>query len=127
MNPILKYLQHFLASKRVIGGDVQLSGMVHADTLLKKLIDEKRVPGLAISVRKHNKIYFQKGYGFADLEQKLSIDPQRSIFRVASVSKPIAATALAAMGAEGQIDQDAYFYDHVPDYTSKKHDLTIRQ
>jgi len=101
--------------------------MVRADTLLKKLIDEKRVPGLAISVRKHNKIYFQKGYGFADLEQKLPIDPQRSIFRVASVSKPIAATALAAMVADGQIDLDASFYDYVPYFPRKKHDFTIRQ
>lgn len=101
--------------------------MVGADMLLKKLIDEKRVPGLAISVRKNNNIYFQKGYGFADLEQKTLINPEKSIFRVASVSKPIAATALAAMVADGQIDLDASFYDYVPYFPKKKYDFTLRQ
>lgn len=127
MNPILKYLQHFFASKRVVGGDVELSGMVAADMLLKKLVDEKRVPGLAISVRKHNKVYFQKGYGFADMEKKIPVDPEKSIFRVASVSKPIAATALGAMVAEGQIDLDASFYEYVPYFPKKEYDFTLRQ
>lgn len=127
MNPILKYLQHFFASKRVIGRNSELSGLVGADVLLKGLIEEKRVPGLAICVRKNNKVYFQKGYGPANLEQKTPIDPQESIFRVASVSKPIAATALATMVADGQIDLDASFHDYVPYFPRKKYDFTLRQ
>ncbi len=101
MKPILKYMQDLLASRRVVGKDEQLSGMLKADQLLQQLIDNKRVPGLAISVRKNNQVYFLKGYGFSNVEQQIPVHPQETIFRVASVSKPIAATALAVMVGEG--------------------------
>lgn len=127
MGPIPRYLRDLLAFYRLMGRDSQLSGMVKADQLLQQLIDDKRVPGIAISVRKNNTAYFQKGYGFADLERKIPIDPQRTIFRVASVSKPMAATALAKMVADGQLDLDASFYKYVPTYPKKKYDFTIRQ
>lgn len=127
MKPILKYMQNLLASHRVVGKDEQLSGMLRADQLLQQLIDNKRVPGLAISVRKNNQVYFLKGYGFSNVEQQIPVHPQETIFRVASVSKPIAATALAVMVGEGQIDLDASFYKYIPYYPIKKYDFTIRQ
>ncbi|GGW39805.1 serine hydrolase domain-containing protein [Arenibacter certesii] len=127
MNPILKYVRDFLASRRVVGRDVQLSGKVGADHLLQQLIDDKKVPGLAISVRKNNQVFFQKGYGFSNVERQTPINPEETIFRIASVSKPIAATALAVMVAEGQLDLDASFYQYVPYYPKKEYDFTIRQ
>lgn len=127
MNPFLKHIRNFFAFNRVVGDDVQLSSMIKADQLLQKLIDEKRVPGLAISVRKNNKVYFQKGYGFANLEERIPIDPNKTIFRIASVSKPIAATALANMVADGQLDLDASFYRYVPYFPLKEYDFTLRQ
>jgi CubicO group peptidase (beta-lactamase class C family) len=33
-----------------------------------------------------------KGYGYADIEKKLPVDPDRTVFRVASISKVITAT-----------------------------------
>lgn len=69
----------------------------------------------------------QKGYGYADIDDKTRVDPKHTIFRVGSVSKPIAATALAKMVAEGTISLDASFYDYVPYYPKKKYDFTIRQ
>jgi len=97
------------------------------DYLLQSLIEEKKVPGLSISVSQGNQIIFEKGYGFADLENKISVIPQETIFRIASISKPIAATALAILVAEGVIDLDASFYDYVPYYPKKEYDFSIRQ
>ena len=127
MNPILKYLKDFFAAERILGDEVNLKGLVEADTLLQNLVKCNKVPGLAITVLKEGKTIFQKGYGFADLEQKTSVNPQKTIFRVASVSKPIAATALAIMVEEGIIDLDASFYRYVPYYPKKRWDFTIRQ
>jgi CubicO group peptidase (beta-lactamase class C family) len=126
MNPIQKYFQDLFAKKRVIGGDSTLSGLDKADLLLNDLVDEKRVPGLSITVLKEG-TFLQKGYGYADLEKKTPVDATKTIFRIASVSKPIAATALAQMVADGLIDLDASFYDYVPYYPKKKWDFTIRQ
>ena len=127
MNPILKYLKNVFAAKRVLGGDSDLSGLVKADFLLQQLIKEEKAPGIAITVLKEGKTIFQKGYGYADLEQKQFVNPIKSIFRIASVSKPIAATALAHMVQEGIIDLDESFYTYLPDYPKKEWDFTIRQ
>eukprot|EP01093_Parvamoeba_rugata_P018487 TRINITY_DN7907_c0_g1_i2.p1 TRINITY_DN7907_c0_g1~~TRINITY_DN7907_c0_g1_i2.p1 ORF type:complete len:380 (-),score=98.03 TRINITY_DN7907_c0_g1_i2:167-1306(-) len=127
MNPILKYLKYVFATKRVLGDDTDLSGLVKADFLLQQLIKEEKAPGIAITVLKEGKTIFQKGYGYADLEQKQFVNPIKSIFRIASVSKPIAAMALAHMVQEGIIDLDESFYTYLPDYPKKEWDFTIRQ
>src|SRR5680860_689391 len=119
MNPIKKFLESFFAKQRVIGDDLTLKGLVKADAILNNLVTEKSVPGLSIMVLKEGKTLLQKGYGYADLE--------KTIFRIASVSKPISATALAHMVADGLIDLDASFYEYVPYYPKKKWDFTIRQ
>ena len=127
MNPILKYLNNFFAAKRILGENTQLAGLAEVDALLSALVDERKLPGLSITVLKEGKAVLQKGYGYADLEKRTRIEPQATIFRIASVSKPIAATALAHMVTEGKIALDASFYHYVPYYPKKKWDFTIRQ
>ncbi|WP_289644942.1 serine hydrolase domain-containing protein [Maribacter aestuarii] len=126
MNPIKKFILNLFASKHFLGSDSKLMGLLRADTILQNLIVERRVPGLAITVIKEGEVVFRKGFGYADLDTKKFVDPQNSIFRIASVSKPIAATALAQMVSEGIIDLDASFYKYVPYYPKKKWDFTIR-
>lgn len=101
--------------------------MVKADTILNRLVSEKKVTGLSITVLKEGAVILQKGYGYADIENETPIEPKKTIFRIASVSKPIAATALAHMVHEGIIDLDSSFYEYVPYYPKKKYDFTIRQ
>jgi CubicO group peptidase (beta-lactamase class C family) len=126
-NPISKYLKNLFAKKRILNDDAVLSGLAKADALLNTLVNENKIPGVAISVIKDGKTFFQKGVGYADLENKTPINPKKTIFRIASVSKPIAATALAHMVNEGIIDLDASLYKYVPYYPKKKWDFTIRQ
>ncbi len=97
------------------------------DALLQELVDTGKVPGMAITVLKKGDKYFQKGYGHADLDKKVKVDPGKTLFRIASASKPIAAMALAKMVADKQIDLDTSFYHYVPYFPKKEYDLTIRQ
>lgn len=127
MNPILKYLKNVFATKRVLGDDPTLMGLVKADALLQDMFATDKFPGLAITVLKEGKTIFQKGYGYTDIDKKHYVDPKNSIFRIASVSKPIAATALAYMVQEGVISLDESFYTYLPNYPKKKWDFTIRQ
>jgi len=108
-------------------GNRQLFGVEKAATLLQDLIDVKKIPGLAITVAKENTVRFQKGYGHTNLENQTPVNPKTTVFRIASVSKPIAATALAHMVAEKKIALDASFYSYVPYYPKKEWDFTIRQ
>ncbi|RTE52867.1 class A beta-lactamase-related serine hydrolase [Arenibacter aquaticus] len=127
MNPILTYLKGLFASQRILGADGSTMGKVRADHKLQQLINDGRIPGLAITVLKKGGVYFQKGYGYADLEKGTLVDPQRTIFRVASVSKPISAAALAAMVESHGLDLNASIYDYVPFFPKKQFDITIRQ
>ncbi len=126
-NPILTYLKNLFAAKRILGNDNNLNTLVKVDTLLQDLVNEKLLPGLSITVLKEGKSVFQKGYGYADMKHKSVIFPKTTIFRTASVSKTIAATALAHAVADGLIGLDVSFYDYVPYFPKKKWDFTIRQ
>ena len=127
MNPILKKMLSFSAFQRVLGSSPDLQGLAKADALLLDLVNQKKVPRLSITVIKEGRTILQKGYGYADIEKKISVDPTKTIFRIASVSKNIAATALALMVEEDKIDLDASFYKYVPYYPKKQWDFTIRQ
>jgi CubicO group peptidase (beta-lactamase class C family) len=127
MNPIVRYLKNVFVAKRVLGENLELKGLVKADSLLQDMHVKNKFPGLAITVLKKGETIFQKGYGYSDIEGKLKVNPQQTIFRIASVSKPIAATALAHLVQEGVIDLDESFYTYLPDYPKKEWDFTIRQ
>lgn len=127
MRPIRTYLKNFFASKRILEENPGLRGLVQADSILIRLITEKRIPGLGITVLKEGKVVLQKGYGYSDVEAETPVDPGKTIFRIGSVSKPIAATALAKMINDGTIDLDTSFHYYVPYYPKKKHDFSIRQ
>ena len=126
MNSVFRYFKKLLKRKSD-GLEAPFSGTTDADSLLNAMIAEERLPGLAITVINRGKVFFQKGYGFADLEKKIPVDAQKTIFRIASISKNIAATALAHIVKEGLIDLDASLYDYVPYFPKKKYDFTIRQ
>lgn len=127
MKPIFAHLKDFFAFNRVVEADKQLQGLAEADRLLRQLIATKKAPGIAISVFKEGEVFFQQGYGYSDLDKNVLVNPQTTVFRIASVSKPIAATALAHMVADEIIDLDASFYSYVPYFPKKKWDFTIRQ
>ncbi len=125
--PISNFLKNFFAKKRILIENTPLAGLTKANDLLNGLIIKEKVPGMAVTVLKEGKPVLEKGYGFINLKNRIPVNTQKSIFRIASVSKPIAATALAHMVKDGLINLDKSFYDYVPYYPKKKWDFTIRQ
>ena len=55
--------------------------------------------GLAVAIVKDEKLIFAKGYGYADVEAKISASPEQ-LFRIASVSKLITAVAIMKLVRE---------------------------
>ncbi len=95
--------------------------------IINKLIKKKKIPGIAITITQNEKTIWEQGYGFANIQQEIPVNPQKTIFRIASVSKPIAATALAKMVADSIINLDQSVYHYIPYFPKKKYDITIRQ
>lgn len=83
-----------------------------SDAFFAEKMKDYHVPGAAISVVKDGEICFMQGYGYADVENKKRVDPEKTLFGIASVSKLITATAVMQQYEEGKIDlnQDVNSY-----------------
>jgi len=58
---------------------------------------------------------FQKGYGSADLEQGVIIDPHQSVFNLASVSKQFTVFAILLLEEEGRLSLEDDIHQYLPD------------
>ena len=84
-----------------------------ADAFFKRPdIQAMGVPGALFVVVKDGKVLLQKGFGYANAEAKQPVDPVKTVFRIASVSKVFAATAVMQLVEQGKIDlkQDVQQY-----------------
>ncbi|NNE98477.1 MAG: serine hydrolase [Pyrinomonadaceae bacterium] len=67
-----------------------------------------------------------KGFGMADIENKIPTKPQSS-YRMASVTKPMTAVGILLLVEQGKIALDAEVQKYVPYFPKKKYPVTIRQ
>lgn len=65
------------------------------------------VAGAVVVVVKDGQVVVQKGYGYADVEKRTPVDPDRTLFRPGSVSKLFTWTAVMQQVQQGKIDLDA--------------------
>lgn len=78
-----------------------------ADKIINEEMSKSHVPGAVISVVKDGKLFFSKGYGYANLEKKIPVVADKTLFRVASLSKLFTATAAMQLYERGQLDLNA--------------------
>jgi CubicO group peptidase (beta-lactamase class C family) len=76
------------------------------EKLAQKQIQEEALPGLAIAVVFQDKTVYAKGFGVRDTSTKASIDAD-TVFQLASVSKSIGSTVVAALVGQGKITWDS--------------------
>ncbi|HDR8183607.1 TPA: serine hydrolase [Bacillus thuringiensis] len=78
------------------------------EAFTNKVIPEKmkkeNAAGVALVVVKDNQILFQKGFGFSNKEKNTRIDPKKTVFRLASISKVFTASAVMQLVEQGKID-----------------------
>ena len=98
-----------------------------AEKILYYLIQEEIIPGASVTVTKKGKIIWQGGYGYADISKKTPVDPQKTIFRVASMSKAITGVLLARLQEQKKFDWNPSLYEYVPNFPPKPFDFTIKQ
>ena len=89
-------------------------------------MDETAIPGLSVAVWADGELRWAEGFGFADLEQRVPVDVDTK-FRIASISKALAAAGLGVLVQEGRLDLDAAVQTYVPSFPEKEWPLTTRQ
>ncbi|MZQ86618.1 serine hydrolase [Paenibacillus sp. 5J-6] len=77
------------------------------DEQIQRVMDKHRIVGLAASVMREGRQIWSSGYGLANVERRIPVT-SRTIFRVASISKTVVATAVMQLVERGLcgIDQD---------------------
>jgi len=100
----------------------QLDGF---EEFVKTRMAADNVPGLSIAFQKDDLVW-AKGFGYADVENR-SPAKAESMYRLASVTKPMTATAILQLAEKGKIDLDAEVQTYVPYFPKKNFPVTVRQ
>lgn len=85
----------------------------------------RKIPGLSIGYSRDG-VTWAKGYGYADLENKVPARADSS-YRLASVTKPMTAVAILRLAEQGKVDLDAEVQAYVPYFPRKPYPVTVRQ
>jgi CubicO group peptidase (beta-lactamase class C family) len=72
------------------------------DRLMRRFLKEHELPGAALAVARNDRLIYQRGYGYADVTSKELVQPE-SLFRIASISKPITAVAILQLVQRGKL------------------------
>jgi CubicO group peptidase (beta-lactamase class C family) len=83
-----------------------------ADGFFPPAMERRHIPGLVFVFVSSGQIALARGFGAAQLAPRRPVDPDRTVFRLASVSKTITATAALQLVERGRLDlhQDVNAY-----------------
>ncbi len=98
-----------------------------ANKVAKKFLRQQSIPGMAISVSQNGKLIWSEGFGYAKKKPKTKIEPNKTLFRIASISKSITALTLATLVDDTIIDLNKSIYTYLPNYPKKKYDFNVRE
>ena len=80
-----------------------------------------RIPGMSVGIVKDQKLVWAKGFGYADVENKIPATP-RTLFHLASVTKTFASMLIMQLVEQGKLDLD----DPVSHYSSDFKDDSVK-
>lgn len=102
------------------------------DRLVPQLLDDTGVPGVGIALIDGGRTTWMRGYGFADVATERSVDPNSTVFQVASISKSVVAWTVLRLAEESALDLDAPVESYLtrwsfPDSPFDSDDVTSRR
>jgi CubicO group peptidase (beta-lactamase class C family) len=98
-----------LAKRTLTNKDSDNPALEPIDRMMERVMKSLQLTGATVGVVKDERLVYTKGFGFADKENKVPVEPQ-SLFRIGSVSKLITATAILKLVDDGKISLDDYVF-----------------
>ena len=81
-------------------------------------------PGAAVVVVKEGRVIFRKGYGMANLELKVPMQPDM-VFEIGSLTKQFTSTAILMLVEQGKLSLDDDLHQYLPEYPDKGAKISI--
>jgi CubicO group peptidase (beta-lactamase class C family) len=94
-------------------------GLTAYGQALKALVDDGRLAGVSTLVSRHGKVAMFDAFGYQDLDAKKPL-AKDSIFRIASMTKPIAGVAMMILWEQGRWTLDDPVAKHIPEFKDLK-------
>lgn len=95
------------------------------ETQIEAEMKKSRIPGLTISIGLGNRLVYEKGFGYSDVENQVKATPATK-FRTASIAKTMTAVLAWKLVEEGKLDLDKPVQAYYPAYPEKKWPVTSR-
>ena len=100
------------------------------DSIVHSAMRNGKIPGVSVLIIKDNKIFLNKGYGYANVSQKTKVTP-RTRFEIASNTKAFTGYSVLQLAKEGKLSLNDKVSKYVPgfymNYDDEKKDITIKQ
>jgi CubicO group peptidase (beta-lactamase class C family) len=93
--------------------------LARIDAMCLKAIEDGDIPGVVALVARKGKIVYHKAFGTSDAETKRKLQKD-DIFRLASQSKAITATAVMMLWEEGKFQLDDPISKYIPEFKNPK-------
>jgi CubicO group peptidase (beta-lactamase class C family) len=94
----------------------------HTRKYLSWLVDremtQNEITGISIALVDDQKVIWQEGFGYADLENKISATPD-TIYRAGSIAKVFTAAAAMQLAEQGKLDIDQPLSAALPEFSIK--------
>jgi CubicO group peptidase (beta-lactamase class C family) len=87
--------------------------------------DRTNAPGCALGVYRNDRMVYARGYGMANLEQRIAIGPQ-TVFYIASTSKQFTAMSIAILAEEGRLSLADPARKWIPELPAYADRVTVR-
>src|SRR5262245_24510709 len=94
------------------------------EAAVTRYLSASRAPGLSVAVVENGTFEWSSGFGMADLENAVPASSQ-TLYRLASISKPLTATAAALLWQRKKLDLDAPVQTYCPSFPKKDAVITI--
>ncbi|MGJ5816854.1 serine hydrolase domain-containing protein [Paludibaculum fermentans] len=107
-------------------GQVPTSKIPGLQRVATSWMERTHIPALSISVQSGGQPDYAAAWGFSDLENSVPATP-RTVFRLASLSKPFTAVAALKLVEAGKLDLDAEIQRYLPSFPRKQWPITTRQ
>jgi serine beta-lactamase-like protein LACTB len=94
--------------------------------IVRAELSEQNLPGVSIAVGIGDDIVWAEGFGWADLENRVPVEPNLR-FRIGTASTVLTSAAVGLLLEKGRLTLDDEIQTHVPDFPAKEWPVTLRQ
>lgn len=94
--------------------------------LARARVTEQNLPGLSVGVGTGGELVWAEGFGWADVEQRVSVTPDVR-FRIGHVSKALTSAAVGLLVEQGRLHLDEEIQTYVPQFPRKQWPVTVRR